>query len=117
MVINMKTYYYAGGDGLVAARHLWHYGYQPTVYYPKRSKNELYGVSGLARILPNLKSPLTKENNTKSSATSYPTQESRRLIHRRFRIGLEKHTSCRRRHLWYVLIFSSVHLYPSYNAI
>ncbi|CAK7215249.1 hypothetical protein SBRCBS47491_002418 [Sporothrix bragantina] len=32
----------ASGDGLVAARHLCHYGYQPTVYYPKRSKNELY---------------------------------------------------------------------------
>lgn len=31
-----------GGDGLVAARHLRHYGYQPTVYYPKRSGNELY---------------------------------------------------------------------------
>ncbi|KAF2015646.1 YjeF N-terminal domain-like protein [Aaosphaeria arxii CBS 175.79] len=31
-----------GGDGLVAARHLFHYGYQPTVYYPKQSKNELY---------------------------------------------------------------------------
>lgn len=34
-----------GGDGLVAARHLRHYGYQPTVYYPKRSGNELYQVS------------------------------------------------------------------------
>lgn len=34
-----------GGDGLVAARHLKHYGYQPTIYYPKRSKNELYQVS------------------------------------------------------------------------
>ncbi|PBP21755.1 putative apolipoprotein A-I binding protein [Diplocarpon rosae] len=31
-----------GGDGLVAARHLWHYGYKPTVYYPKQSKNDLY---------------------------------------------------------------------------
>ncbi|KAL9601606.1 MAG: hypothetical protein Q9219_002440 [cf. Caloplaca sp. 3 TL-2023] len=31
-----------GGDGLVAARHLWHYGYQPTIFYPKQSKNELY---------------------------------------------------------------------------
>ncbi|KAI1747236.1 YjeF N-terminal domain-containing protein [Xylaria castorea] len=31
-----------GGDGLVAARHLRHYGYQPSVYYPKRSKNDLY---------------------------------------------------------------------------
>ncbi|KAF3351252.1 hypothetical protein VD0002_g8151 [Verticillium dahliae] len=31
-----------GGDGLVAARHLHHYGYKPFIYYPKRSKNELY---------------------------------------------------------------------------
>lgn len=31
-----------GGDGLVAARHLWHYGYKPSIYYPKRSKNDLY---------------------------------------------------------------------------
>lgn len=34
-----------GGDGLVAARHLWHYGYKPTIYYPKQSKNDLYQVS------------------------------------------------------------------------
>ncbi len=34
----------AGGDGLVAARHLWHYGYHPTIYYPKPGKNELYQV-------------------------------------------------------------------------
>ena len=33
-----------GGDGLVAARHLRHYGYQLTIYYPKRGKNELYQV-------------------------------------------------------------------------
>lgn len=33
-----------GGDGLVAARHLWHYGYQPTIYYPKQTNNELYQV-------------------------------------------------------------------------
>lgn len=33
-----------GGDGLVAARHLFHYGYQPTVYYPKRSQKDLYRV-------------------------------------------------------------------------
>ncbi|KAI1170879.1 YjeF N-terminal domain-containing protein [Nemania sp. FL0916] len=31
-----------GGDGLVAARHLRHYGFDPKVYYPKRSKNDLY---------------------------------------------------------------------------
>lgn len=34
-----------GGDGLVAARHLFFYGYTPTIFYPKRSKNELYQVS------------------------------------------------------------------------
>lgn len=28
----------------MAARHLFHYGYKPTIYYPKRSKNELYQV-------------------------------------------------------------------------
>jgi hypothetical protein len=33
-----------GGDGLVAARHLWHYGYKPQIFYPKQSKNELYQV-------------------------------------------------------------------------
>jgi NAD(P)H-hydrate epimerase len=33
-----------GGDGLVAARHLAHYGYKPTIYYPKQGKNELYEV-------------------------------------------------------------------------
>ncbi|KAJ5463069.1 AI-BP family protein [Penicillium sp. IBT 31633x] len=31
-----------GGDGLVAARHLAHFGYTPSVYYPKQGKNELY---------------------------------------------------------------------------
>ncbi|KAL4991956.1 YjeF N-terminal domain-like protein [Aspergillus falconensis] len=31
-----------GGDGLVAARHLAHYGYKPTIYYPKEGKKELY---------------------------------------------------------------------------
>lgn len=33
-----------GGDGLVAARHLKHYGYKPTIYYPKRGNNDLYQV-------------------------------------------------------------------------
>lgn len=28
----------------MAARHLKHYGYEPTVYYPKEGKNELYQV-------------------------------------------------------------------------
>jgi NAD(P)H-hydrate epimerase len=43
-----------GGDGMVAARHLfdcakdpncrWHYGYKPSVYYPKPTKSDLYDV-------------------------------------------------------------------------
>ncbi|PWN52290.1 YjeF N-terminal domain-like protein [Violaceomyces palustris] len=31
-----------GGDGLVAARHLYHWGYEPTVWYPKEGKRELF---------------------------------------------------------------------------
>lgn len=31
-----------GGDGLVAARHLYHFGYSPTVVYPKRSEKQLF---------------------------------------------------------------------------
>jgi NAD(P)H-hydrate epimerase len=38
---------FAGGDGLVAARHLWHYGYKPTIYYPKQNKNALYQVRNI----------------------------------------------------------------------
>lgn len=31
-----------GGDGLVAARHLKHFGYNPTVLYPKKSSGQLF---------------------------------------------------------------------------
>ncbi|KAK9511953.1 hypothetical protein O3M35_000510 [Rhynocoris fuscipes] len=31
-----------GGDGLVCARHLKHYGFEPSIYYPKRTDKELY---------------------------------------------------------------------------
>ncbi|KAF2743299.1 apolipo protein A-I binding protein-like protein [Sporormia fimetaria CBS 119925] len=48
-----------GGDGLVAARHLFHYGYQPTVYYPKQPKNELY--QRLTTQLHTLSIPLTTD--------------------------------------------------------
>lgn len=33
-----------GGDGLVAARHLFHFGYIPTVWYPKRKDAPLFNV-------------------------------------------------------------------------
>jgi hypothetical protein len=31
--------------GLVAARHLFHFGYKPNIFYPKQSKKELYEVN------------------------------------------------------------------------
>ena len=48
-----------GGDGLVAARHLFHYGYKPTIHYPKQSKNELY--QRLATQLRNLDVPFAED--------------------------------------------------------
>lgn len=31
-----------GGDGLVASRHLKHFGWNPSILYPKSTTNELY---------------------------------------------------------------------------
>lgn len=58
-----------GGDGLVAARHLWYYGYKPTVYYPKQSKNELY--QRLVTQLKNLDVPFTEDFSEALSQTSH----------------------------------------------
>ncbi|TVU30869.1 hypothetical protein EJB05_22516 [Eragrostis curvula] len=44
-----------GGDGLVAARHLYHFGYRPSVCYPKRTPKPLY--SGLVTQLESLAIP------------------------------------------------------------
>lgn len=38
-----------GGDGLVAARHLYHYGYTPIVYYPVPTKKPIF--DGLVKQL------------------------------------------------------------------
>ena len=48
-----------GGDGLVAARHLFHYGYKPTIHYPKQGKSELY--QRLAAQLRNLEVPFAED--------------------------------------------------------
>ncbi|KAL8387048.1 hypothetical protein RB599_002294 [Gaeumannomyces hyphopodioides] len=48
-----------GGDGLVAARHLRHYGYQPAIYYPKRGKNDLY--QRLTKQLEDLEVPFVDD--------------------------------------------------------
>ena len=58
-----------GGDGLVAARHLWHYGYQPTIFYPKQSKNDLY--ERLATQLKNLDVPFTEDFNGSLETTDH----------------------------------------------
>ncbi|KAI4339753.1 hypothetical protein MLD38_024661 [Melastoma candidum] len=44
-----------GGDGLVAARHLFHFGYKPTICYPKRTAKPLY--AGLVTQLESLAVP------------------------------------------------------------
>eukprot|EP00292_Cryptomonas_paramecium_P019969 CAMPEP_0113701480 /NCGR_PEP_ID=MMETSP0038_2-20120614/24605_1 /TAXON_ID=2898 /ORGANISM="Cryptomonas paramecium" /LENGTH=179 /DNA_ID=CAMNT_0000625391 /DNA_START=207 /DNA_END=743 /DNA_ORIENTATION=+ /assembly_acc=CAM_ASM_000170 len=45
-----------GGDGLVAARHLCHFGYQPTVVYPKQTPKPLY--QGLVTQLRSFEIPI-----------------------------------------------------------
>ncbi|KAF4378325.1 hypothetical protein G4B88_015896 [Cannabis sativa] len=44
-----------GGDGLVAARHLHHFGYKPVICYPKRTPKPLY--DGLVTQLESLSVP------------------------------------------------------------
>lgn len=48
-----------GGDGLVAARHLHHFGYKPRVYYPKQGKHEIY--ERLRKQLVQLRVPFTSD--------------------------------------------------------
>ncbi|KAJ4131704.1 hypothetical protein NW768_005901 [Fusarium equiseti] len=58
-----------GGDGLVAARHLRQYGYSPTVFYPKRSKNDLY--QRLAKQLEDLEVPFVDDFSTALNSTDH----------------------------------------------
>ncbi|KAF2492724.1 meiotically up-regulated gene 182 protein [Lophium mytilinum] len=58
-----------GGDGLVAARHLYHYGYQPTMYYPKQSKSELY--QRLTKQLKDLDIPFTEDFDSAVKQTDH----------------------------------------------
>ncbi|BBN00433.1 pyridoxamine 5'-phosphate oxidase [Marchantia polymorpha subsp. ruderalis] len=48
-----------GGDGLVAARHLHHFGYKPSIVYPKRTDKPLY--HGLVTQLESLSVPFLSE--------------------------------------------------------
>ena len=58
-----------GGDGLVAARHLHAYGYQPLIYYPKPSKPDLF--IRLQRQLKNLSIPFL---DPQDSSTDIPRE-------------------------------------------
>ncbi|KAK2593955.1 hypothetical protein QQS21_008362 [Conoideocrella luteorostrata] len=58
-----------GGDGLVAARHLYYYGYQPTVFYPKRSKNDLY--QRLTKQLEDLDVPFVNDFQSALDSTDH----------------------------------------------
>ncbi|KAJ3218797.1 NAD(P)H-hydrate epimerase [Dinochytrium kinnereticum] len=48
-----------GGDALVAARHLKHFGYSPRIVYPKQPQKELF--LGLVQQCKNLRIPIDKE--------------------------------------------------------
>ena len=58
-----------GGDGLVAARHLHHFGYKPTLYYPKAGRHEIYGR--LRTQLEQLKVPFTDNFTKDLESTDY----------------------------------------------
>lgn len=50
-----------GGDGLVAARHLHHFRYKPTIYLPKPGSKEIY--QRLLRQCENLKIPVIHDTD------------------------------------------------------
>ncbi|XP_009607523.1 pyridoxine/pyridoxamine 5'-phosphate oxidase 1, chloroplastic isoform X1 [Nicotiana tomentosiformis] len=59
-----------GGDGLVAARHLYHFGYKPFICYPKRTAKPLY--NGLVTQLELLSVPfLSLEDLPKDLSNSF----------------------------------------------
>ncbi|KAL4955176.1 YjeF N-terminal domain-containing protein [Aspergillus filifer] len=57
-----------GGDGLVAARHLAHFGYNPSIYYPKEGKKEIY--KGLKTQLAALSVPFISSSDFESTIKS-----------------------------------------------
>ncbi|KAL4800204.1 YjeF N-terminal domain-containing protein [Aspergillus venezuelensis] len=57
-----------GGDGLVAARHLAHFGYSPSIYYPKEGKKDIY--KGLKTQLSALSVPFIEPSSFESTIKS-----------------------------------------------
>lgn len=58
-----------GGDGLVAARHLFHFGYKPQIFYPKRTDRQLY--KNLVIQLEHLSLPFLSALPTLSDNTTF----------------------------------------------
>ncbi|KAI6247620.1 hypothetical protein HI914_04481 [Erysiphe necator] len=58
-----------GGDGLVAARHLKHFGYHPTIFYPKRNESNLF--KRLVIQLEDLDVPFTNDFVSATESTDY----------------------------------------------
>ncbi|KAJ1658142.1 hypothetical protein IWQ61_002565 [Dispira simplex] len=52
--------------GLVAARHLHHFGYEPSIYYPKQPSKDLY--TRLVKQCTNLRIPLVDFSQAQSSS-------------------------------------------------
>ena len=50
-----------GGDGLVAARHLYHFGYEPVIVYPKRSSSRQPHYANLVQQCEDLQIPVLEE--------------------------------------------------------
>jgi NAD(P)H-hydrate repair Nnr-like enzyme with NAD(P)H-hydrate epimerase domain len=50
-----------GGDGLVAARHLHHFRYKPTIYLPKPGSKEIY--QRLLKQCENLNIPVINDTD------------------------------------------------------
>lgn len=67
-----------GGDGLVAARHLKHFGYFPSVIYSKQSKGKLF--ANLVRQCEDLGIPVHHDAFTSEELTEYASVESFDLI-------------------------------------
>lgn len=55
-----------GGDGLVCARHLHHYGYSPSIYYPKPTSQPIF--TGLVKQLHALHVPFLSSAEDFASA-------------------------------------------------
>ncbi|KAF3206562.1 hypothetical protein TWF106_000650 [Orbilia oligospora] len=54
---------------IFAARHLWYYGYKPTIYFPKKGKNEIF--ERLSTQLQKLGIPFTEDYETALKETDH----------------------------------------------